>query len=318
MNYKDFELEMHNLIAENLNLRKQTNIMFIPRINKIMRENPIEREVRVRYNIDNVWDNFVYLENKILFYIDKYLNRFLEGLNRYGNIRNQSNIILPVNTILEEAIYYFDSFTIFFSTLIEPDQKNLLKKYLDSSILDSVFPNRNTISLYWQVYMLRNRIAHFTSNRYDNTNKECIQYYGFSSKIQSISINDVGEIHANSTLIDMYKCEQAQEVVKLAIDNKGINPFDLLFPNKSPKGYGKKSPFINFINSDIYFDYIDSGIKLIKDIHNLLGTINKLFLDAFMVGDIKPEETLNSRTVIVFYDKEIEYSIYDVFYNSMK
>ena len=315
MKYNDFKVQFNKLSATNLNLWKQTHIMFIPQTNKIIRESPIGDETRIRYDINNVWDDFVYLENKILFFIDKYLNTFLRGININKDIMKNCNIIIPSNNILEESTYYFDSFITFFSTLIEPEQKNLLNHYLDSNIINNIFPNRNNIGLYWQIYMLRNRIVHFTNGRYDNTTKECIRYYGFSSKIQSININNLNEIHANSTLIDINKCEQAREAVKMAIENSDINPFDLLFPNKSAKGYGKKNPFINYISNDIYFDYIDSGTKLIEDIHSLLKTLNKLFLDAFMLGDTESEKNLNSKTIIIFNDKEIEYSIYDAFYN---
>ena len=73
--------------------------------------------------------------------------------------------------------------------------------------------------------------------------------------------------------------------------------------------------FINYISNDIYFDYIDSGIKLIENIHNLLKILNKLFLDSFMPRDTESEKILNSKTSIVFYDKKIEYSVYDAFYD---
>ncbi|MEI3357258.1 MAG: hypothetical protein V8R81_09880 [Clostridia bacterium] len=315
MRYNDFIVEFNKLSNTNLSLWKQTHIMFIPKLNKLIRETPIGYETRVKYDINDVWDKFVYLENKILFFIDKYLYTFIKGINVNKEIMNNCNTTISSNNILDESIYYFDSFITFFSTLIEPEQKHLLNNYLDSNIINNIFPNRNTIGLYWQIYMLRNRIVHFTSARYDNTTKECIRYYDFSSKIQFINIDNLNEIHVNSTLIDINKCEQARKAILIAIKNRNINPFDLLFPNKSAKGYGKKNPFINYISNDIYFDYIDSGIKLIENIHNLLKILNKLFLDSFMPRDTESEKILNSKTSIVFYDKKIEYSVYDAFYD---
>lgn len=315
MRYNDFIVEFNKLSNTNLSLWKQTHIMFIPKLNKLIRETPIGYETRVKYDINDVWDKFVYLENKILFFIDKYLYTFIKGINVNKEIMNNCNTTISSNNILDESIYYFDSFITFFSTLIEPEQKHLLNNYLDSNIINNIFPNRNTIGLYWQIYMLRNRIVHFTSARYDNTTKECIRYYDFSSKIQFINIDNLNEIHVNSTLIDINKCEQARKAILIAIKNRNINPFDLLFPNKSAKGYGKKNPFINYISNDIYFDYIDSGIKLIENIHNLLKILNKLFLDSFMPRDTESEKILNSKTSIVFYDKKIKYSVYDAFYD---
>ena len=267
MRYNDFIVEFNKLSNTNLSLWKQTHIMFIPKLNKLIRETPIGYETRVKYDINDVWDKFVYLENKILFFIDKYLYTFIKGINVNKEIMNNCNTTISSNNILDESIYYFDSFITFFSTLIEPEQKHLLNNYLDSNIINNIFPNRNTIGLYWQIYMLRNRIVHFTSARYDNTTKECIRYYDFSSKIQFINIDNLNEIH------------------------------------------------VNYISNDIYFDYIDSGIKLIENIHNLLKILNKLFLDSFMPRDTESEKILNSKTSIVFYDKKIEYSVYDAFYD---
>ena len=92
--------------------------------------------------------------------------------------------------------------------------------------------------------MLRNRIIHFTKGKYDNLSRECIRYIDFSSNVRMIYINGDGEIEARCTLIDINKCEQARKAISLAIQDRTINPFDYLFPNESPKGYGKKNPFI--------------------------------------------------------------------------
>ena len=315
MKYNDFKIKFSKLNETNFSLWKQTHIMFIPQTNKIKRESSIEDEVRCRYDINNVWDEFACLENKILFFIDKYINTFLKGININKDVMNNCNIIIPSNKVLDESIYYFDAFITFFSTLIESEQKKLLSKYLNSSIINNIFPNRNNIGLYWQIYMLRNRIVHFNNGRYDNTTKECIRYHGFSSKIQFINIDNFNEIHVNSTLIDINKCGQAQNAVRKAIENRKDNPFNLLFPNRSAKGYGKKKPFINYISNDIYFDYIDSGIKLIEDIHDLLKRLNKLFLDMFILGDTESEKNLNLKTIITFNDKKIEYSVYEAFFD---
>ena len=223
MRYNDFIVEFNKLSNTNLSLWKQTHIMFIPKLNKLIKETPIGYETRVKYDINDVWDKFVYLENKILFFIDKYLYTFIKGINVNKEIMNNCNTTISSNNILDESIYYFDSFITFFSTLIEPEQKHLLNNYLDSNIINNIFPNRNTIGLYWQIYMLRNRIVHFTSARYDNTTKECIRYYDFSSKIQFINIDNLNEIHVNSTLIDINKCEQARKAILIAINGVRID-----------------------------------------------------------------------------------------------
>ncbi len=316
MTYNDFRVKLKKIIAANTLLWQQTHIMFIPKMNKIIRENPIGEEQRVRYDINNVWEEFSYKENKVLFFADKYLNNLLDGLSIYNDLINQKNIAIFSNHILEEAIYYFDSFISSFYTLIEPQQKDVLCQYLGDKKVNNFFPTRNEIGLYWQIYMLRNRIIHFTNGKYDNTGKECIRYCNFSSNIEVINITDNGELQANCTLIDINKCEVARRAIGMAIKDRKLNPFDILFPNETPKGYGKKKPFLSVISGDIFFDHLNSGIMLVRDIHNILDNINRLFLEQFMLGGNNSEETLNSKTSIVFNGKKISYSIYDVFYRN--
>lgn len=101
--------------------------------------------------------------------------------------------------------------------------------------------------------MLRNRILHFTGKRYSYDNKYCSCYQDFSSQIKIIRIDEKGNINIPSTLLDIYKDENIKRAIDIAIKNKRLNPFELLFPNKSAKGYSKKKPFILHISNDIFF-----------------------------------------------------------------
>ena len=222
-----------------------------------------------------------------------------------------------MSTFILSLQYYFDSFISSFYTLIESEQENELCKYLNNKKIRGIFPNRKSIDLFWQVYMLRNRIIHFTEARYDNTEKECKRFYDFSSKITNIYIDNNGEIHIKSTLIDVNKNDEIQKAVKQSIKDNS-NPFDILFPNKKAKGYGKKNPFISYITNDIFFDYVDSSVDLINQIHSMLHSINLLFLECFMHKDNNKNETIKSRTRIVYNNKEIDYSIQEVFYKDNK
>lgn len=315
MKYNEYKNKIDELLKKNLLLWQQTHIMFIPITNKMVVENPTGEETRVRYDISNVWDEFVYKENKVLFFINKYLNNMLNGINVNIGLMDKVDIWFPTNNIIEEAIYYFDALVSSFGTLIEPEQKDILCKYLDSKEINEVFPTRKDIGLYWQIYMLRNRIMHFTNGKYDYSKKECIRFHDFSSKITTIHIDNKGELHANSTLIDINKCEQVKIAINMAINNRDINPFEILFPNQSAKGYGKGKPFLSFISNDIFFDHIDSSVMLIDEILEILCTINKAFLKQFIVESNEKEKILNSKIIIVFNDREMEYSINDVFNN---
>ena len=295
LKYNEYKNKIDELLKKNLLLWQQTHIMFIPISNKMAAEYPTSEETRLRYDISNVWDEFVYKENKVLFFINKYLNNMLNGINADIDLMDKVDIWFPINNIIEEAIYYFDALVSSFSTLIETEQKDILCKYLDSKEINKVFPTRKDIGLYWQIYMLRNRIMHFTNGKYDYSKKECIRFYDFSSKIITMHIDNKGELSANSTLIDINKCEQVKIAINMAINNKSINPFEILFPNQSAKGYGKKKPFLSFISDDIFFDHIDSSVMMINEILEILCTINKAFLKQLIVESNEKEKILNSK-----------------------
>ena len=100
--------------------------------------------------------------------------------------------------------YYFDSFIAAFSTMIEPEQKEILEKYFDKVQIKNIYPSRNEIGLYWQINILRNRVLHFTGRRYDYSDSSCCCYENFSSEIKMIRIDSKGNINIPSTLIDIY------------------------------------------------------------------------------------------------------------------
>ena len=52
MRYNDFNEQFNKLSSTNLSLWKQTHIM--PKMNRIIRETPIEDKTMVRYDITNV------------------------------------------------------------------------------------------------------------------------------------------------------------------------------------------------------------------------------------------------------------------------
>lgn len=316
MKYSEYKNRANTLLEKNLLLWQQTHIMFIVRIDSLAAETPADEEVRVRYDVSSVWDDFVYKENKVLFFTNKYLSYMLNGMSSINaniDLANKVDAWFSVSNIMEEAIYYFDALVSSFSALIGPEQKDILCKYLDSREINKVFPTRKNIGLYWQIYMLRNRIIHFTGGRFDCSKKECTRFCDFSSKITILNMDSSGELHANSTLIDINKCEQAKKAISIAIRDRSKNPFELLFPNQSSKGHGKKKPLLSFINEDIFFDHISSSIQMIDEMLEVLSVINTAFLEQFITKSTEKEKNLNSRTIITFNDREIEYSINDVF-----
>jgi hypothetical protein len=256
----------------------------------------------------------LYKENKTLFFIEHYFKNMIESLSPYIGVLNK-NISFPINNIMEKSLYYFDSIIATFSTIIESEQKNVLYQYLDEEKVNKFFPSRNELGLFWEIFMLRNRILHFTEARFDYSKKECIRYQDFSSKFNMVNIDKNENMHMYSTLIDINKSTYVKQIINKCIKDKDRrdNPFDLLFPNVKAKGYGKKAPFLSAITNDIWFDHVDSSIILISKIQDFFQELNKCFLDSFLI-DCHEKDTVLSCKTGIYLDGECEtFSIKEVF-----
>jgi len=317
MKYYEYKEKVIEMLRKNNKLWKQTHIMFIPINYKRMKEVAIGEEVRVRYDIDNVWDEFVYKENKVLFFVRKYFEYMLSGLDPMETMMKNS-ISFPINEIIEQALYYFDSFITAFSTILEGEQRELLCRYLNKNKINNFFPTRNEIGLFWEIYMLRNRIIHFTKGRYSDNKTECNRFEDFSSKVRMVIIDELENIHLTSTLIDINKSSYIQQIIKKCINDKDIKPFDVLFPNISAKGHGKNKPFLSVITNDIWFDHINSAIFLIERIQEILDKINHLFFEELLFNCNDIENIFRTKTCIYIENDKFEYSVQDVFDSELK
>lgn len=117
--------------------------------------------------------------------------------------------------------------------------------------------------------MLRNRVVHYTENRYISGKEECTCYYSFSSKCNMVSIDKNGNIIINSTL--------------------------------------------NIIDSDIWFDYSSSGIRLLNEVNTFLNSINDMFFDYISNQLINKEELMNSSIALLKDGKEMVMPIKDLY-----
>lgn len=304
MKHDDLIETIKNQRQKNEILWKQTHIMFIPSFHKHMNDDG--KEKIVIYGIDEVWENFIYKENEILFFLDKYLESFDKGLRKYCKNFDGDDICFPPIDLFDEMVYYFDSIIGAVSVIIEAEQKDALINFLDNVRINEFFSTRQKFGFWWQIYMLRNRILHNTEARYDNTKSHCSRYIDFSSKILMIRKKN-GIFEINSTLIDIYKDINVKKAIEIAISDRSKNPFDLLFPNKSAKGIGKKSPNILCITNDVFFDYTTSGVQLINDIQDLLDQINHEFIRKFLEDYDDINELLNSKNVFKHRKRSIFY-----------
>lgn len=311
MKYGELKSKLDELKLKNDKAYMQTHIMFIPLNNKVIKQTG-DKEVQVQYEIENVINEFLYKENKTIFLIGKFLICYLKILNTTSKLFLEKNICFPPDSRYQELTYYFDSFISSFSVIIEPEQKELLKQYFNKDIIDKKYPSKQNIGIYWQINMLRNRILHFTSRRYDYTNKACYCYENFSSEIKMINIDQEGNISIPSTLIDIYSDKKIEMAINKSISD-GSNVFDNLFPNKTPKGYSKKKPFICHISNDIFFDYTNSLINLLSEIENFFDDINSIFIKKLSTYYDDMNDLKNSKTSILLEGKEILYSVNDIF-----
>lgn len=287
----DFKIEAIKIASLFLNLQKYNG-----------------KEQLVRYDEFQIIEDFLYKEKELIYFI----NNFIEQLNTLvTNIKFENkNVFIPNSN--NTFTYYFDSLITQFSLMIESEQRLQIERYFKEKDNLLFYPNRNEFGLWWEVFMLRNRIVHYTGNRYLDNKLECNCYYPFSSKCMGINITDNNNITINSTLIDIYKDGFIKAKIEESIKTK-TNPFDLLFPNKSAKGKNKNNPIINFINKDIWFDYATSGIRLLYEINSFLDDINNLFFKYILKQLDNKNEILNSNIVLLINDEEKTMSIKDLY-----
>ncbi len=265
--------------------------------NRIVEENNGEEHL-LRRDKKRVIDDYLNKEKELLFFLDNYLKEFQITIERLPIAKE--NIYIP--NFSENFVYYFDSMINQLSVLIEGH--NSLSCVFNEKKLD-FFPIKNELGLWWDCYMLRNRIDHFTQTRFLNSiDEECKCYEEFSSRCKIICILEK-KVYMKSTLLDFNKEKVVKQVIKKSIKT-GDNPFDLLFPNISAKGKYKKRPSIIHISNDIMFDYATSSPNLIDKINNFINSINKLFYDEIckelkdksILDDYIIGENLSDKTII--------------------
>ncbi len=260
-------------------------------------------EVLVRFDDISVIENYLYKQKEFIYFVFQFLSNISKSIPTSESLFQikEGMSFPPLNDVFP---YYFDSLIIQFSSIIELNQKNQLEHYLNNGNSFHFYPDRNQFGLWWEIYMLRNRMVHFTESRYSEQSKICSCYETFSSKCNMIKIDNHNHIFFASTLIDIYKSEYIKSKIEEAILSKErINPFDLLFPLKSPKGYGKNQPIVLHLSDDIYFDYASSGVRLLNEINTFLNKINNI-LFAHIYSRLKNKKNITNVNIVLYIDGE--------------
>ena len=227
------------------------------------------KEHLLRRDKKDVIDSYLNQEKELLFFLDNYLKELCIVVEKLPD--SKENIY--TSPFSDNFVYFFDSMINQLYVFLE--SRTLLNGVFKENLF-GFFPTKNELGLWWDSYMLRNRIAHFTQTRYLNSqDEECKCFEEFNSRCRIIHLVDK-KVYMPTTLIDYNKDETIKQVIKNSIKN-GDNPFDFLFPNISAKGKNKKKPSIIHITNDIMFDYASSSPILIDKINLFINSINKVF-----------------------------------------
>ena len=307
MTIKDFNNEL-NSIRDNYNkIEFKIQSILIASVNLNIEKYGNEEQV-VRYDELRIIEEYLYKEKELVYFVFQFLTNINSSIIDIKP--TDTNIFFP--PLNDKFTFYFDSMITQLYLLVESEQRIQLQHYFNKDKELKFYPNRNQFGLWWEVYMLRNRVVHYTENRYIAGKEECTCYYSFSSKCNMINIDKNGNIIINSTLIDIYKDKYIKEKIEEAIIKKE-NPFDLLFPNKSATGHNKKYPVVNIIDSDIWFDYASSGIRLLNEACYFLNLLNDMYFNYIYNQLNNKEELMDSSVALLKGGKEIVIPIRDLY-----
>ena len=260
-------------------------------------------ERNVKYCAEEVIKQFLYKEQELIYFVQQFLSNLGKSVYRPSGVPHAGTFFQPLNNLFP---YYFDSLIAQFYSMIETEQRIQIEYYFNNSKTISFYPNRNKFGLWWEIYMLRNRVVHYTEPRYTVRNDRCFLYQNFSSACRMVRIDNNSNISLSTTLIDIYKNDDVKKSIEAQIISKERgNPFDVLFPLKTPKGYGKKNPMVLYIGTDIYFDYVQSGSRLLEEIKVFLNKINDIFFQ-YLYVQLKNQNEINDRNIALFIDEKVK------------
>jgi len=155
-------------------------------------------------------------------------------------------------------------------------------------------------------------VVHHTGGRYDN-GEVCQRFFDFSSRVNGIRMNN-GNIELECTQLDVYRSQEVQlEIVMTLATGSDANVFDRLFPDKTGKGHGKRSPVMIRPGITLYFDHVSSGTRFVSEIQKFILNMNEAFFVEFS-SKIKNKGIIPEVATIEFQEgKEVKHQVKDVF-----
>lgn len=109
---------------------KQTSIMIIPVMNRMMLKKQSENA------ISYLWEEVHYMENKVLFFMNKYLEGLPIVLKKYDPYTERNSVILPLydNYRMYEVSSYFDAMLEAYEDLANKEQIDNMNKLLHNRL----------------------------------------------------------------------------------------------------------------------------------------------------------------------------------------
>lgn len=275
-----------NNIQDRINLTNKrmriVNIVNAPH-NQVDFEPDVEKIVVYDHTL--AWETYSFILRKVLYRMRCVLEALISIIDDVKNIKliDDGDVFVPVYPQYEPLFYDFEDMLVSFLKAYEGEYIEDVIRCFNKSCKDEFnnnLPRRNDVDgLFWKINILRNRVAHSTGGRYLNKDSKASRFTDFSSQAKMIRVNSES-IAMECSLVDIDKNPEIKQVIKDVLIEKKCgegcsynNIFDLLFPDRSPKGHNKKHPnmvlpiigcfnyFSSFISlSNQMLDYIDNQI----------------------------------------------------------
>ncbi len=271
-------------------IEKKECLLQIPITKNRISEMAMDVETVAHYGLNDVWDNYVFLINKVVFRMKKTIEELNEYLCELNDLPVLKDVCIAPNETCVRLSYECEDMIIAFHRLYDEAVVEEICHYLGTKYGQAFrksLPKKDDIDgLYWRINLLRNRMAHSTGGAYVE-DKVAKRFSDFSSRVNVVRVEN-GEAIMECDLIDIEKTPNVKKVIKEVIiekkygDNiarKGI--FDILFPIKKPKGHGKKSPELLWPSFG-RFDYNHGFISLSNQILDFINDQILVFLQAII------------------------------------
>ena len=238
----------------------------------------------VTYTIDEVWDDYLFILNGVIYRWDncnKLINEIKKYIKQLSDDKEQGKFfIVSPQPITDNLSYEFENLIVAFprlydETLLVEIGRHITKSNVKKIRSDSI-KRENIRGLYWELNLLRNRAAHSTPGYYTMNEGMAARYLSISSKIRTIEV-DNGECIFNSSLISYRKNGYIQKVIEECFVQKKYGEeiskkpiMELLFESTTPKGKGKKEPQMLFMSNVDFFDMNKEFYELSSDMFDYL------------------------------------------------